>query len=578
MNSLVLLIICIAVLVCGYIFYGGWLCKQWGVGESNQPTPAHRMEDGVDYVPAKAPVLMGHHFSSIAGAGPITGPIGAAMFGWLPVTLWVLIGGVFFGGVHDFGALFASIRHDGQSIGEVISANMSRRAKRLFIIFSYLTLILVVAAFASIVASTFGATVDEATGAIDVAASGTQASVAMVSVLFILIAIVFGFCVYRRNVPMGIASVIGVIAIVVIMAVGMNFHPIYLTTKTWMIIVGIYIAVASVTPVWILLQPRDYLSSFLLYAMMAVALVGVVLSHAQLGGADGLPAVTSFAVDNGNGVQYMFPVLFTTVACGAISGFHSLVSSGTTSKQLDKETDAKPIAYGGMLLECVLAVVTICAINFAYKYNAANPDSALTGATAIFGGGIANMYSMFGQHTVNVLRTLLVLTYSAFCLTSLDTATRLARFMFQEFWLEPGQTPKDIKEGWKKVMVNPYFATILTVVLGIILGMTGYSKIWGLFGAANQLLAGIGLLAVATWLSNAGKNNKMFLLPMAFMIVVTIASLCLTIKNQVGLISAGTADWGAYAQSILGVLLIILAVVLVIEGIQTLTGKHKKAA
>ena len=578
MNSLVLLLICIAILVCGYIFYGGWLCKQWGVGESNQPTPAHRMEDGVDYVPAKAPVLMGHHFSSIAGAGPITGPIGAAMFGWLPVTLWVLIGGIFFGGVHDFGALFASIRHDGQSIGEVISANMSRRAKRLFIIFSYLTLILVVAAFASIVATTFGATVDEATGVIDKAASGTQASVAMVSILFILIAIVFGFCVYRRNVPMGIASVIGVIAIVVIMAVGMNFHPIYLTTKAWMIIVGIYIALASVTPVWILLQPRDYLSSFLLYAMMAVALVGVILSHAQLGGADGLPMVTSFAVDNGNGMQYMFPVLFTTVACGAISGFHSLVSSGTTSKQLDKETDAKPIAYGGMLLECVLAVVTICAINFAYKYNAANPDAPLAGATAIFGGGIANMYSMFGQHTVNVLRTLLVLTYSAFCLTSLDTATRLARFMFQEFWLEPGQTPKDIKEGWKKVMVNPYFATILTVVLGIILGMTGYSKIWGLFGAANQLLAGIGLLAVATWLGNAGKNNKMFLLPMAFMIVVTIASLCLTIKNHVGLISAGTADWGAYAQSILGVLLIILAIVLVIEGIQTLTGKNKKAA
>ena len=577
MNSLVLLLICIAILACGYIFYGGWLCKQWGVGESKEPTPAHALEDGVDYVPAKAPVLMGHHFSSIAGAGPITGPIGAAMFGWLPVTLWVLIGGIFFGGVHDFGALFASVRHKGQSIGEVISANMSRRAKRLFIIFSYLTLILVVAAFASIVASTFGAVVDES-GAIDVAASGTQASVAMVSILFILIAIVFGFCVYRRNVPMGIASIIGIVAIVVIMAVGMNFHPIYLTTKTWMIIVGIYIAIASVTPVWILLQPRDYLSSFLLYAMMAVALVGVIVSHAPMGGADGLPMVTSFAVDNGNGMQYMFPVLFTTVACGAISGFHSLVSSGTTSKQLDKETDAKPIAYGGMLLECVLAVITVCAINFAYKYNAANPDTALTGATAIFGGGIAQMYAAFGPGVVKTLRTLLVLTYSAFCLTSLDTATRLARFMFQEFWLEPGQTPKDITEGWKKVMVNPYFATILTVVLGVILGMTGYGKIWGLFGAANQLLAGIGLLAVATWLGNAGKNNKMFLAPMAFMIVVTICSLCLTVKNQIGLITAGTADWGAYAQSILGVLLIILAVVLVIEGIQTLTGKNKKAA
>jgi carbon starvation protein len=274
----------------------------------------------------------------------------------------------------------------------------------------------------------------------------------------------------------------------------------------------------------------------------------------------------------------MFPVLFTTVACGAISGFHSLVSSGTTSKQLDKETDAKPIAYGGMLLECVLAVITVCAINFAYKYNAANPDSALVGATAIFGGGIAQMYACFGTGTVTILRTLLVLTYSAFCLTSLDTATRLARFMFQEFWLEPGQTPKDVKEGWKKVMVNPYVATVITVVLGILLGLNGYSKIWGLFGAANQLLAGIGLLAVATWLGNIGKNNKMFLIPMAFMIVVTICSLCLTIKNQVAIISAGGADWGPYAQAIIGALLVILAIVLVIEGIQTLTGKHKANA
>jgi carbon starvation protein len=577
MNSLVLLIVCIAILACGYIFYGGWLCKQWGVGESKEPTPAHALEDGVDYVPAKAPVLMGHHFSSIAGAGPITGPIGAAMFGWLPVTLWILVGGIFFGGVHDFGALFASIRHKGQSIGEVISANMSRRAKRLFIIFSYLTLILVVAAFASIVATTFGATFDES-GVVDKAASATNASVAMVSLLFIVIAIVFGFMVYRRNAPMGVASVIGILAIVLVMAIGMNFHPLYLSSNTWMIIVGIYIAIASVTPVWILLQPRDYLSSFLLYAMLIVALIGVVISHANLGGADGLPMVTSFAVDNGNGIQYMFPVLFTTVACGAISGFHSLVSSGTTSKQLDKETDAKPIAYGGMLLECVLAVITVCAINFAYKYNAANPDSALVGATAIFGGGIAQMYACFGTGTVTILRTLLVLTYSAFCLTSLDTATRLARFMFQEFWLEPGQTPKDVKEGWKKVMVNPYVATIITVVLGILLGLNGYSKIWGLFGAANQLLAGIGLLAVATWLGNIGKNNKMFLIPMAFMIVVTICSLCLTIKNQVAIISAGGADWGPYAQAIIGALLVILAIVLVIEGIQTLTGKHKANA
>lgn len=580
MNSLVLLIICIAILVCGYIFYGGWLCKQWGVGESDKPTPAHELQDGVDYVPAKAPVLMGHHFSSIAGAGPITGPIGAAMFGWVPVVLWILVGGIFFGGVHDFGALFASVRHKGQSIGEVISANMSKRAKRLFIIFSYLTLILVVAAFASIVASTFGtvAPKEQTDAAIAAAAAATEAnaSVAMVSLLFILIAIVFGFAVYRRNASMGLSTVLGVLAIVVCMAIGMNFHPIYLSTKAWMIIVGIYIAIASVTPVWILLQPRDYLSSFLLYAMLAVALVGIVISHTSLGGAgfvegaEGLKAFSGFAVDNGNGTQYLFPVLFTTVACGAISGFHSLVSSGTTSKQLDKETDAKPIAYGGMLLECVLAVITVCAINYAYK------NGITAGATNIFAGGISMMYKVFGDQTVSILNTLLVLTYSAFCLTSLDTATRLGRFMFQEFWLEPGQTAADVKEGYKKILVNPYVATLITVVLGIALGMTGWNKIWGLFGAANQLLAGLGLLAVATWLSNAGKNNKMFLAPMAFMMIVTICSLIVTVKNQIGIISAGGADWGPYAQTVLAVLLIVLAIILVIEGIQTLS--KKKAA
>ncbi len=463
MNTLVLLIICVAILLCGYIFYGRWLCKQWGVGESKEETPAHTMADGVDYVPAKAPVLMGHHFSSIAGAGPITGPINAAIFGWLPVTLWVLVGGIFFGGVHDFGALFASIRHKGQSIGEIISTSMGRRAKRLFVIFAYLTLLLVVAAFASIVASTFGAKYDEA-GALDVAASASNASVAMVSFLFILIAIVFGFCVYRRNTSMAVSTIIGIVAIIVCMVIGMNFHPIYLSTNAWMIIVGIYIAIASVTPVWILLQPRDYLSSFLLYAMLFIAFVGVVGAHPNID-PDLFPAFTSFAVDNGNGVQYLFPILFTTVACGAISGFHSLVSSGTTSKQLDKEKDAKPIAYGGMLLECVLAVLTLCAIAYARQ------TGHTAGATDIFAGGIAAMVAAIPglAGLENILYTLLILTYSAFCLTSLDTATRLARFMFQEFWLEPGQTISDINDGWKKIMVNPYFSTVVTVILGFFL-------------------------------------------------------------------------------------------------------------
>lgn len=573
MNGLLLLIIGVVVLACGYIFYGRWLCKQWGVGETDEPTPAHTMEDDVDYVPAKAPILMGHHFSSIAGAGPITGPISAAAFGWLPCTLWILIGGIFFGGVHDFGALFASIRHGGKSIGEIISVNMSKRAKRLFIIFSYLTLILVVAAFASIVAGTFAATYDEA-GAVDMVASTSSARVAMVSILFIVIAIIFGFLVYRRNMPMGISTVVGIVAIVAIIAIGMNFHPFYLSNHTWMWIVGIYIAVASVTPVWILLQPRDYLSSFLLYAMMALAVVGVVLAHPSM---DSM-ATAQWMVETDTGTTFVFPVLFTTIACGAISGFHSLVSSGTTSKQLDKETDAKPIAYGSMLLECVLAILTLCAIAYAYTWNANNPDALLTGATAIFGGGIAHMINDTIPGTYDILYTLLVLTYSAFCLTSLDTATRLARFMFQEFWLDgsKGETPQNVT-GYKKVLANPYFATILTVVLGVLLGLNGYEKIWALFGSANQLLAALGLLAVATWLGNVGKNNKMFLIPMAFMLVVTIASLIINTVNQVNVITAGGADWGPYVQAVLGILLVVLAVVLAIEGVITLSKKKQTA-
>ena len=567
MTGITLVLVCSALLLCGYIFYGRYLCKKWGVGENDQPTPAHTMEDGVDYVPAPAPVLMGHHFSSIAGAGPITGPISAAAagFGWGACALWIVIGGIFFGGVHDFGALFASVRHGGKSIGEIISANMSKRAKRLFIIFSYLTLILVVAAFASIVAGTFAATFVE--GAVDVAASTANARVAMVSILFIVIAIIFGFAVYRRNVSMGVASVAGVAAIVAIIAIGMNFHPIYLSSTTWMWIVGIYITIASVAPVWILLQPRDYLSSFLLYAMLALAAVAVFKGNPSM---DSLPVLNT----PGNPTP-VFPVLFTTIACGAISGFHSLVSSGTTSKQLDKETDAKPIAFGGMLLECVLAVLTLCAT--AYAYSLKGTEFELTGATAIFGGGIAGMIDPSRGSVYDILYTLLVLTYSAFCLTSLDTATRLARFMFQEFWLDgsKGETPENVT-GYKKILANPYVATGITVVLGVMLGLNGYAKIWALFGSANQLLAGLGLLAVATWLGNIGKDNKMFLFPMGFMLCVTIASLFINTKNQIALIAAGGADWGPWAQAILGALLIVLAVVLAIEGVTTIA-KQKKA-
>ena len=569
MSGLVLLVIGIAVLVVGYIFYGRWLCKQWGVGESTEPTPAHALRDDVDYVPAPAPVLMGHHFSSIAGAGPITGPISAAGagFGWLACTLWILIGGIFFGGVHDFGALFASVRHGGKSIGEIISANMSLRAKRLFIIFAYLTLILVVAAFASIVAGTFGVSYNEA-GELT-AAGVANAQVAMVSLSFIAMAIVFGYAVYRKGVDMKIASVIGVIGIVACIFIGLNFYPVRLSTSAWMYIVGLYIIVASVAPVWILLQPRDYLSSFLLYAMLALAVIAVVMGNPSM---ETLPLIQSET-----STTPVFPVLFTTIACGAISGFHSLVGSGTTSKQLDKETDAKPIAYGGMLIECALAIMTLIAVAHAYSFN--GTDLAFSGATAIFGGGIASMIDPSRGAVYNVLYTMLVLTYSTFCLTSLDTATRMGRFMFQEFWLDAtkGETPQNVT-GYKKVLANPLVATLITVFLGILLGMNGYAKIWALFGSANQLLAALALLAIAAWLGNIGRKNAMCWIPMFFMLAVTIASLIINTKSQIGLITAGGADWGPYVQAVVGVLLVVLAIVLAIEGVQTIFGGKKKAA
>ena len=573
MNAALFLIIGIAVLVVGYIFYGGWLAKKWGI-DNSRVTPAHEFEDGQDYCPAKGPVLMGHHFSSIAGAGPINGPIQAAVFGWVPVMLWVLIGGIFFGGVHDFGALFASIRHKGQSIGEVIGDAIGSKAKKLFIIFSYLTLILVVAAFASIVANTFKATYTE-TGAINYEASAANASTAIISIMFILMAILFGFFVYRRNAPLGIATIIGVIGIAACMYIGLNWHPIYLSYNVWMIIVGLYIAVASVTPVWILLQPRDYLSSFLLYGMIILAIVGIIGAHPTVD----MPAFTGF-YDNlkpsGTSLGYLFPALFVTIACGAVSGFHSLVGSGTTAKQLDQEKDAKPIAYGGMLIECALALISVCAVGYIWtKYS----SGATVTPTVVFATGLASMFSeVFGSACYDVVYSMLILAVSAFCLTSVDTATRLARYMFQELFTPVGMDSKDLT-GWRKVITNPYVATGITVVAGVVLGLTGYAKIWALFGAANQLLAALGLLAVCCWLGKVGRNNKMFYFPMFFMLVVTLTSLAFTIKSQVvGILAGGEGVVWFYIRGIIGVLLVILAIDLVVEGIRALAAQKKQKA
>ncbi len=583
MNAAIILVVAIVVLVIGYILYGGWLEKTWGI-DPNRETPAHTMEDGVDYVPAKAPVLMGHHFSSIAGAGPINGPIQAAVFGWVPVLLWVVIGGIFFGGVHDFGALFASVRHKGQSIGEVIDDTMGRLAKRLFLIFAYLTLLLVVAAFASIVAGTFGTT-NVAGEALEGATLDANESTAMISVLFIVLAVIFGVLVYRKGVPILPASIIGIVGIIAIVAIGLNWHPIALSYNAWMWILGLYILVASVTPVWILLQPRDYLSSFLLYFMIIVAFIGIIGAGVTGNANLEMPAFAGFSniPNQGNGVfttGTLFPALFVTIACGAISGFHSLVSSGTTAKQLNNEKDARPIGYGAMLIECVVAVCAMLAAGFVWK-DLNQPAAGLPTPTAVFASGISGMIGAFtgNAQIQSIAYSMLVLAVSVFCLTSLDTATRLARYMFQEFWLDKGETVQDVT-GYKKVLTNPYVATIITVVLGILLGMTGYSKIWPLFGAANQLLAALGLLAVCAWLGKIGRNNKMFYIPMVFMLIVTICSLIQTIQAKFASAAAGTDVMWSYIQAFIAVVLVALAVVLAVIGFKNLFGnkKEEKAA
>ena len=414
MSALLILIIAIVLLALGYVFYGSWLAKQWGV-DPNRETPAHTSYDGKDFVPANPAVLMGHHFSSIAGAGPINGPIQAAVFGWVPVFLWCVLGGIFFGAMHDFGALFASICHNGGSIGEIMKDSMGIKAQRLFIVFALAVLILVIASFTSVVASTFTSTADSVitTGA-NVSAQGATA---MTSMLFILIAIIFGYFVYRKNAKIGPATIIGIIGIIAIVILGLNVG-LNAGRTFWVLFIAVYVTVASLLPVWILLQPRDYLSSFLLYGMMILAVVAILGGTFTGAATVEVPAFTGWKNPAG---QTLFPFLFITVACGACSGFHSLISSGTSSKQLNNEKDAQIIGYGSMIIESALGIISLIAIGVVYNKVMAGDDvMKMAAPPTIFAGGIATMFASFaGEKSYGVIRNLFTLAVSVFALTSL---------------------------------------------------------------------------------------------------------------------------------------------------------------
>ena len=567
MTAILIIVVAIILLLIGYVGYGSWLAKQWGV-DPKKSTPAIEMEDGVDYVAAKPAVLMGHHFSSIAGAGPINGPIQAAVFGWVPVFLWCIIGGIFFGGLQDYGSLFASIRHKGKSVGEIIRDSMGRRAQKLFTIFALLVLILVIASFVNVVAGTF---MSDAGFGVTGGPTGNQTT-AMISLLFIVLAIIYGYITNRLGVKTLPATIGGIIGIVAIVVIGLNVG--FVMTRTeWIVFIGAYIAIASLVPVWILLQPRDYLSSFLLYGMMALALIGIFVCGFNGNATFSIPAFTVWTTPIGT----LFPALFITVACGACSGFHSLISTGTSSKQLDNEKNAKPIAYGSMLIESALGIVALIAVGMVFdKYT----GGEFGGPPAAFAAGIATMFSTEGSHVYNTIYALLTLAVSVFALTSLDTGTRLGRFLFSELFLRDDEkTWKDAK-GARKYLAHPLVGTLSLVIIGCILGGLSLSQIWGLFGAANQLLAGIALMAVAAWLGQAGKNNKMFYIPMVFMLAATLCSLILTVKAKIIMIGAGQALWGDWFQLLFAAAMAILAIILVVEGVQTFKKQAaaKKAA
>ena len=556
-----MMVIAIVVLGGAYLLYGRYLEKKWGI-DPNAKTPAYEMEDGVDYVPADTNVVFGHQFASIAGAGPINGPIQAALFGWLPVMLWILIGGVFFGAVQDFASMYASVKNKGRTIGYIIEEYIGKLGKKLFLLFCWLFCILVVAAFADVVAGTFnGFTANEAGEFIKVTANG---AVATTSMLFIIEAVALGMLLKYGKLPKWLNTVIAVAMLVAAVAVGLKF-PIFLSRGVWHIIIFLYIMVACVVPVWALLQPRDYLNSYLLVFMIAAAVVGIFVANP----ACNLEAFSGFHVDG----QYLFPILFVTIACGAVSGFHSLVSSGTASKQIKNEKNMLPVSFGAMLMESMLAIIALIAVASFAKGEAA--AQGLTTQPQIFAGAIANFLTAAGL-PYSLVFTLINLAVSAFALTSLDSVARVGRLSFQEFFMDD-DTDEENMSPFLKVVTNKYFATAITLILAYLLAKVGYAEIWPLFGSANQLLSVLALIACAVFLKRTKRQGAMLWIPMVFMMAVTFTALGMTIFKLGNAFITTGLSLGNTLQLIFAVLLLILGVIVAVQGIKKLFERNSGA-
>ena len=574
MNTLVIVLIAAVVLVAAYLLYGRWLAKKWGINPKAQ-TPAVKYNDGKDYVPTNGWTVFSHQFSSIAGAGPVTGAIQAAAFGWLPVLLWVLLGGVFFGAVTDFGALYASVKNDGKSMGVLIEKYIGKTGRKLFLLFCWLFTLLVIAAFADMVAGTFNAyTVKDGVSVLADAAN-TNGCAGTISIMFMVFAVIFGLIQKKFNLSGWKEAVVGLLCVVASFAIGMHF-PLILSKDAWSYITFVYIFFAAVLPMWLLKQPRDYMTTFMFIGMIAGAAIGLLVAHPTMN----LPVFTGFTNDK---LGTLFPILFVTVACGAVSGFHSLVSSGTSSKTIENEKDMTKVGYGAMVLESLLAVLALCVAGAA-----ASQDGTPASGTPfqIFSRGVAGFFEMFGipVHFATVFMTMCV---SALALTSLDAVARIGRMSFQELF-----AVDDMKNAkpWRKVLCNPYFSTIITLLFGFVLTKIGYANIWPLFGSANQLLSALVLITLCVFMKVTGRSNKMLFPPMIIMLCVTFTALVQRLIAMVKAIStaaavtipAGETTWGKVflnngLQLVIAVLLIVLGLTIVINSMKSYVKSKKNS-
>ena len=574
MNGIVLMLVAAVVLACGYLLYGRWLSNKWGV-DAKALTPARRMEDGKSFSPASAFTVFSHQFSSICGAGPVTGTIVAMAFGWLPVVLWVLIGGIFFGAVHDFGALYASMKNNGKSLAQLIEKYIGKTGRRLFLIFSWLFCIIVIAAFTSMVCGTFKYTPAEA-GGIDFAKSYAAGCAGTISILFTFVAIAFGWAQRKFNLDGAKEFAAAVVAIVLMFAVGMQF-PLYLDLNQWIAVVMVYLVFAGAMPIQTLKQPRDYLTTIMMVVMIVCAVLGIVVLGVNGQATITAPMFTGFSTKSG----MMFPVLFVSVACGALSGFHSLVSSSTSSKQVSNETDAVKVGYGAMVLESFVGVLAIIIAGIMFSdMNTAGTGALNNGVAStpfqIFAAGIARGMKAFGVDGT-VATVFMTMNVSALALTSLDAVARIARTSFSEFFAKSNDALAiEDKSGAMKVLGNPWFATLVTLIPGLALTFGGYLAIWPLFGASNQLLGGMTMITLAVFCKCTGRKGAMLYVPVAFLLCCTFTSLVQSIMGCVTALSAGTAAsvFNSVLQLVFAILLVVLGLIVAVNFLRELFAKE----